>query len=479
MAPFPLLRLRGRSYAGNDGSGLLFPMGGRGTHHRIPPGALHLSDVGTESPTPADGSHSASERASCGDVLQKTGEDGSLQRRAVYGKSHHVSGQEEEKKENDSRGSATYKRLCYRSSERLGNHLIGFFYNKKRTIHEEITSLQDQIQGPDSCLIKETLYDFYKKLQHHLIINKIKKLGRLRKKTGLNVVEGKPNLHNHFNTSSSVVNLSQYEPNSGEINFLSKGLTFCPTKQLDTSQFCSDIEEFFCRLWLKEFFYKHADITSQDNLNYTSKKKKRTNWTPQPGHNQTLDHYIDCFREKIKSDILDKHHKVLHNISMEERKDIQSLKANNNIIIKPTDKGGAVVIMNMSDYIQEAHRQLLDIKYYTPLQEDPTKKYTKELTHIINGFDFTSSSLLELIPISKQVPSTCYLKYIKKVILEGQSFLVLGQYLRLGGEHSETLGETHTQLYPGHHGYSLQIVSPGPTSGRHNTSYHGCRVSLL
>ncbi|XP_073407255.1 uncharacterized protein [Dendrobates tinctorius] len=51
----------------------------------------------------------SSYRASCGDLLQKTGEDGSLQRRLVMRKLIMGSGQEEENKEDDSRDDVIYK----------------------------------------------------------------------------------------------------------------------------------------------------------------------------------------------------------------------------------------------------------------------------------------------------------------------------------------------------------------------------------
>ena len=52
------------------------------------------------------------------------------------------------------------------------------------------------------------------------------------------------------------------------------------------------------------------------------------------------------------------------NISMEEFRALIQLRNNTNIIIKPADKGGSIVIMNRSDYLHEAYRQLNDTNYY-------------------------------------------------------------------------------------------------------------------
>ena len=51
---------------------------------------------------------------------------------------------------------------------------------------------------------------------------------------------------------------------------------------------------------------------------------------------------------------------------------------NKDIIIKPADKGGAIVILNKTDYIQEGLRQLNDRHFYIPLENDLTLKITME-----------------------------------------------------------------------------------------------------
>ena len=56
------------------------------------------------------------------------------------------------------------------------------------------------------------------------------------------------------------------------------------------------------------------------------------------------------------------------NLSREERDSLYNLKNNNSIVIKPADKGGATVLMNKTNYILEAERQLSDEKYYIKLK---------------------------------------------------------------------------------------------------------------
>ncbi|CAM5115567.1 unnamed protein product [Eretmochelys imbricata] len=72
-----------------------------------------------------------------------------------------------------------------------------------------------------------------------------------------------------------------------------------------------------------------------------------------------------------------------HNLSHAERNAIHSLRNNSDIIIKKADKGGAVVIMNRSEYEQEAARQLSNTSFYKPLPYDPTESYQKQLQHML------------------------------------------------------------------------------------------------
>ena len=46
------------------------------------------------------------------------------------------------------------------------------------------------------------------------------------------------------------------------------------------------------------------------------------------------------------------------------------------IIITNTDKGGAIVIMDIDKYISEAQRQLNDKNNYKKLQTDPTLQHS-------------------------------------------------------------------------------------------------------
>ena len=64
------------------------------------------------------------------------------------------------------------------------------------------------------------------------------------------------------------------------------------------------------------------------------------------------------------------------NLSAGEQKAMEKLAKRKDIIITNADKGGAVVIINVEKYINEANRQLSDKRNYKKLQEDPTLQHS-------------------------------------------------------------------------------------------------------
>ncbi|XP_024120271.1 uncharacterized protein LOC112141375, partial [Oryzias melastigma] len=59
---------------------------------------------------------------------------------------------------------------------------------------------------------------------------------------------------------------------------------------------------------------------------------------------------------------------IKSNLTEDEEKALKELCINKNIVIKPADKGSAVVIMDKKDYLSEGFRQLNDKTYYSKLK---------------------------------------------------------------------------------------------------------------
>ena len=52
---------------------------------------------------------------------------------------------------------------------------------------------------------------------------------------------------------------------------------------------------------------------------------------------------------------------------------------NENIVIKPADKGGKVVIMDRNEYHAECVKNLSDKSFYNKLDDDPNDSYASEV----------------------------------------------------------------------------------------------------
>ena len=89
----------------------------------------------------------------------------------------------------------------------------------------------------------------------------------------------------------------------------------------------------------------------------------------------TLENFIQQNEVSLNRSKLPKHH--MNNISSEERKAIQQLTTNKGITIEPADKGGAVVVLNTTDYINEGLSQLGDSNFYIETPEDLTAIHTR------------------------------------------------------------------------------------------------------
>eukprot|EP00061_Rhincodon_typus_P006973 g28161.t1 len=110
------------------------------------------------------------------------------------------------------------------------------------------------------------------------------------------------------------------------------------------------------RLW--EFFQDDSSEpseTTNEPEQSTEKSveewpKKELNWTALEGHCPGLDMYVQAARECMNARLISPAHKVAQNIIQAQRNAIHALKTYRNIVIKPTDNGGSIIIQNRTDY---------------------------------------------------------------------------------------------------------------------------------
>ncbi|XP_023808293.1 uncharacterized protein LOC105358296 isoform X1 [Oryzias latipes] len=149
-----------------------------------------------------------------------------------------------------------------------------------------------------------------------------------------------------------------------QLSLLSRGLTFIPSKCNSknlTFQSRHDLQEYHRRIKLTVHYKDKSSIQPQP---FTLK----SDWTPPsatlpPQINHLIDQDISYFENDFK---------IIHNtpnLSGEETKALKELAQNNDIVIKPADKGSLTVIMDKKDYLYEGYRQLNDVTYYHKLNK--------------------------------------------------------------------------------------------------------------
>ena len=78
--------------------------------------------------------------------------------------------------------------------------------------------------------------------------------------------------------------------------------------------------------------------------------------------------------------------KYYNNLTKGERKALKKLADRNDVIITKAEKGRAVVITDVKDYVNEAEHQLRNKDGYKKLQYDPTQTHTRLVNDTITRF---------------------------------------------------------------------------------------------
>ena len=161
-----------------------------------------------------------------------------------------------------------------------------------------------------------------------------------------------------FFSSDSVFNLSKKVLSKTEIKVLEKDLGFSPTPSfINEADLQRDFDDFARKMRCKWYFGNE----SQDIPSEISTYKLKSTWNPPRGSPA-----LELFLSKVKEDtfsVLPGHPKKF-NLSKEEYLTMRSLQNDGSVIIKPADKGSAVVVWDRQDYLKEAERQLSDSSVY-------------------------------------------------------------------------------------------------------------------
>ena len=188
-----------------------------------------------------------------------------------------------------------------------------------------------------------------------------------------------------LNSNRFVINISKYKLTDDEISILSKGLNFCPTPGApNPGDLRTDLDSLHRRLRLR-YHFRDDDGSQWDTLpDYANthshnafehnKFKLPSKFNP-PG-SVALEAMI--LTNEVEFNKRPFFAKQRENITPGEKRAIESLKSNSEIIIMPCDKGGAVLVQDRSEYLKEGYKQLSNPKFYKKVDKDLTPDHTSD-----------------------------------------------------------------------------------------------------
>ncbi|CAJ0947396.1 unnamed protein product, partial [Ranitomeya imitator] len=170
-------------------------------------------------------------------------------------------------------------------------------------------------------------------------------------------------------TTNIVYNISSYCLSPSEMNLLQRGLTFCPVSRFNPFLLDQELHQFFRTLRLKAHFLGPQSTPPTESSSQNSFTLKDLNLCiPSSFQPSRMYHPVETFIEFVKKDIKavlesieNGNLRIKHNLSIEKFRSLQLLKARKDLIIKPADKGGAIVVLDSNPSFDIAR----EIKYLT------------------------------------------------------------------------------------------------------------------
>ena len=191
----------------------------------------------------------------------------------------------------------------------------------------------------------------------------------------------------------TVLNLSDIVLTDDQQSVLAKGLNFCPTpREPDPGQYKIDLDSLHRRLRLRSKF--HVPEMPVDGLDYQGEplsdlepfehRNFKLKSTYNPIGPSNLEAFIAINDHNFNKRPMFRASRE-KNLTPGEFKAINELQQlNDKIIIRPADKGSAVVVQNRQTYIAEAYRQLKNPMFYKQVEEDLTLKHKGEVLAYID-----------------------------------------------------------------------------------------------
>ena len=205
--------------------------------------------------------------------------------------------------------------------------------------------------------------------------------------------------------------MGNFPLNQFEESVLNKGLSFVYSPDMVAKD---EVFKAFLKLKRRMLLHYHFFITPTKNKTKTQTKifKLSSNWEPPTYKQKTL----QTFFKNVSKDLIKLYEQPKENhtnLSPAESIALKNLEKRKEMIIKPADKGGKIVLWPTQLYIKEANRQLGDKSYYKEQTEDKTPTLSIEietfLTHLLSKGSIDEDNYLFLAPPSNYKTPAFYM----------------------------------------------------------------------
>lgn len=176
-----------------------------------------------------------------------------------------------------------------------------------------------------------------------------------------------------------IINLSSCTLTDEQRAVLLKGLSFVPEPRNIKTQkieLLRGLQAYHRRIKLETYFEGKKKL--KEKLPFTHGSEWSPAWSKLPPQVRSLVRADWYAYQHLNWGLLGK-----QNLSDRERRAVKELQSNDKLIIKPADKGNAIVLMDIDDYIWEGNRQLNVKDHYRPLAEPIYPQTMLEIREIL------------------------------------------------------------------------------------------------
>jgi hypothetical protein len=259
------------------------------------------------------------------------------------------------------------------------------YISKVRELSEEKVSLKSRLRSLCSeshfYSISRMIHILNSELYETLRLSKDRKLKHLREEQCLQ------NVSSH----KTVITIPEdLELSSMEKSVLSKGLKFVPSKShVNKFNVECDLASFYRRIKLRAYFNSDNNTTDNTPVEETNideslrKFKPKSTWTPMDDFQSSVHKYITVCRNQISA-LPETKPIRKNNLSKEEQNALQELRMRKDVVIKPADKGGAIVVWQKDLYMEEVQKQLNNPEFYEKMDYDQTHENAESVKNAVS-----------------------------------------------------------------------------------------------